>query len=99
MTRKIFAYAILAFSVLAAAQNQPQAGETEEPAAPVEDLRAPAPTLLGGDSGSLEFASELERSNYFRGGITLGATYDDNAANSSTTRTGDFSYSILPHIE
>lgn len=53
--------------------------------------------MLGGDSGSLAFSSELERSNYLRGGITVGAVYDDNAA-STTTKIGDFGYSILPNI-
>src|SRR3954462_2740194 len=68
-----------------------------EPAV-VDDLRAPAPALLGGASSSLAFSSELERSNYLRGGISVGATYDDNAASSATTRIGDLSYSILPNI-
>jgi hypothetical protein len=99
MTRHFFALTVLAASVFSSAQNQPQAGQSDEPAAPVEDLRAPAPALLGGDSGSLAFSSELERSNYIKGGIAVGATYDDNAANSSTTRVGDFSYSILPNIQ
>ena len=98
MTRQIFALTILAASVLAVAQNQPQAGQTDEPVVPVEDLRAPAPALLDGNTDSLAFSSELERSNYLRGGITLSATYDDNAA-SSTTKVGDFSYSILPNIQ
>jgi len=99
MARQIFALTVLAASVLSAGQNQPQAGQTEEPAAPVEDLRAPGPALLTGDSGSLSFSPELERSNYIRGGITVGATYDDNAANTETNRIGDLSYSILPNIQ
>src|SRR5262249_41360816 len=76
--------------------------QTNEPAAPVEDLRAPAPALLVGDADSLSFSSELERSNYLRGGITVGATYDDNASNTGnavTPKIGDFSYSILPNIQ
>ena len=49
---------------------------------------------------SLAFSSELERSNYIRGGITVGATYDDNARNVlPTAQIGDFSYSILPNIQ
>ena len=99
MTRQIFALAVFAASVLSVAQNQPQAGETDQPVAAVEDLRAPAPALLGGDTGSLSFSSELERSNYIRGGITVGATYDDNAGNTADTKIGDFSYSILPSIQ
>jgi len=99
ITRKIFALAVLAASLVAGAQNPPTAGQTEEPALPVEDLRAPAPALLNGDAGSLEFASEMERSNYLRGGVAVGATYDDNAGNSAANRIGDFSYSILPNIQ
>jgi len=99
VTRQIFALSLAAASVLSAAQSQPQAGPTDEPVAPVEDLRAPAPALLGGDAGSLAFSSELERSNYLRGGITVGATYDDNAGNTTANRIGDFGYSILPNIQ
>ncbi len=65
----------------------------------MEDQRAPAPALLSGDTNSLSFSSELERSNYLRYGIGVGATYDDNANNVATGRIGDFSYSILPSIE
>jgi hypothetical protein len=97
--RQLFALIILTAAALSAAQDQPQAGQSDGAVAPTEDLRAPAPALLGGDSGSLAFSSELERSNYIRGGITVGATYDDNAGNSDTTRIGDFSYSILPNIQ
>ncbi len=98
MTRQFFALVALVASVLSAAQNQPQVGQTDEPATPVEDLRAPAPALLNGDSSSLLFSPELERSNYIRAGLTVKANYDDNAAN-TTTKIGDFSYSILPSIE
>jgi hypothetical protein len=106
VTRQIFALAVFAASIVCTAQDQPQAGQTNQPAgqtdqpvAPIEDLRAPAPALLGGDSGSLAFTSELERSNYLRYGIAVSTTYDDNASNSTTDRIGDFSYSILPNIQ
>src|SRR4051812_7823136 len=99
MTRHLFALTFLAAATLSTAQDQPQAGQTEGAVAPTEDLRAPAPALLGGDTDSLAFSSELERSNYIRGGITVGATYDDNAGNAVTPKIGDFSYSILPNIQ
>lgn len=99
MTRQTFALAVFAVSIVCTAQDQPQAGQTSEPAVPVEDLRAPAPALLGGDSASLAFTSELERSNYLRAGIAVSTTYDDNASNRSTDRIGDFSYSVLPNIQ
>jgi hypothetical protein len=94
---------IFGVGVLAAAQEpaSPAAQSQNNGAEPavVDELRAPAPALLGGDSSSLAFSSELERSNYLRGGISIGATYDDNAASSPTTRISDFSYSILPNIQ
>jgi hypothetical protein len=111
MTRQIFALTVFAASVLCAAQdqttgqtnqpqtNQSQVGQAEQPAAPMEDLRAPVPALLGGDSGSLAFTSELERSNYLRAGIAISTTYDDNVSNSTTNKIGDVSYSILPNIQ
>src|SRR5437764_7703874 len=36
------------------------------------------PTLLGGRRTSMAFTPELERSNYLRGGLSVGAAYDDN---------------------
>ncbi|MFZ0477723.1 MAG: hypothetical protein WAL71_01140 [Terriglobales bacterium] len=36
------------------------------------------PSLLGGRGISLAFPAELERSNYLRAGVNVGATYDDN---------------------
>jgi hypothetical protein len=37
------------------------------------------PALLGGKGTSSAFLPELQRSNYLRGGVNVGATYDDNA--------------------
>ncbi|HSS96065.1 MAG TPA: hypothetical protein VLK33_03510 [Terriglobales bacterium] len=99
-SRQSFALLIFAVAVAAMAQDQPtQAQDTVAEPAVVDDLRAPVPALLGGDSNSLAFSSELERSNYLRGGISVGATYDDNANNEVNNRISDFSYSILPNIE
>jgi hypothetical protein len=95
---------VLAAAGLSVAQDQTNTSssaqtQSSEAAPATEDLRAPAPALLGGDSSSLSFSTELERSNYLRGGLSVGATYDDNAENRATDRVGDFSYSILPNIE
>ena len=56
------------------------------------------PTLLGGVGTSTAFLTEMERSNYLRGGINVGATYDDNPlllpeAESNTSET------IFPSIK
>ena len=50
------------------------------------------PALLGGKGTSTAFLTEMERSNYLRGGINVGAAYDDNAlllspAESNTSET------------
>lgn len=101
MGRHLVAFMIFAATVFSAAQDQPSANAQTAEAAPAasDDQRAPAPALLGGDSGSLSFSTELERSNYLRGGISVGATYDDNATSSAVEPVGDLSYSILPNIE
>src|SRR5277367_1647269 len=41
------------------------------------------PALLGGTGISSAFVSELERSNFLRGGLNVGAVYDSNAQLSS----------------
>jgi hypothetical protein len=94
---------VLAPAVVAAAQTQGGSATAvqdngTQPAVE-DDLRAPAPALLNGQAASLEFTPELERSNFLRGGISVGATYDDNATDTTANRVGDFGYSILPHIE
>lgn len=102
MNRQMFAlWAVLAVG-LATAQNQPNSSQAQDSAptpAMVDDQRAPAPALLNGQSMSLSFGPELERSNYLRGGIGIGATYDDNASSTVTNRIGDFGYSVFPNIE
>jgi hypothetical protein len=113
LSRNWMAIAVLAVAMPIAAQDQPT-GQTPPPTpsagtvpapdngaepAVTDDQRAPAPALLGGDNSSLSFSSELERSNYLRGGVSVGSTYDDNAANTVTDRVGDVSYSILPNIQ
>jgi hypothetical protein len=56
------------------------------------------PALLGGPGISSAFSSELERSNYLRGGINVSATYDDNPLLVSSGATSNTSVSIFPNI-
>jgi hypothetical protein len=56
------------------------------------------PALLGGKGISLAFGSELERSNYLRGGVNVGAAYDDNPLLVSSGAVGNTSVSIFPNI-
>lgn len=56
------------------------------------------PSLLGGQGISSFFVSSLERSNYLRGGINVGAAYDDNPLLLSDGAVGNGSVSIFPNI-
>jgi hypothetical protein len=56
------------------------------------------PALLGGKGISSAFLSELERSNYLRGGVNVGAAYDDNPLLASSGEVGNTSVSIFPNI-
>jgi len=59
---------------------------------------APVPVLLDGTVTSLALSSELERTNYWTGGIAAGATYDDNILSSPSGSTGGASFSLMPFI-
>jgi len=56
------------------------------------------PSLLGGRGISLSFPGELERSNYLRGGVNVGATYDDNPLIVATGQQSNTSESFFPNI-
>lgn len=56
------------------------------------------PSLLGGRGISLAFPGELERSNYLRGGVNVGATYDDNPLIVPTGQQSNTSESFFPNI-
>src|SRR5580658_1119581 len=56
------------------------------------------PALLGGAGVTGTFLSEMERSNYLRGGVNVGATYDTNPLLLSGDAVGNASVSIFPNI-
>jgi len=56
------------------------------------------PAMLGGQGTSAAFLSELERSNYLRGGINVSATYDDNPLLLSSGVLSNTSETIFPSI-
>ena len=56
------------------------------------------PAFLGGKGISLAFLSELERSNYLRGGVNVSAAYNDNPLLASSGLVGNTSVSIFPNI-
>lgn len=59
--------------------------------------RPVVPAIVGGYGSSLAFGSEMERSNYIRGGVTLQTTYDDNPFLTNPSVT-NYTYSIFPQI-
>jgi hypothetical protein len=56
------------------------------------------PALLGGPAISASFISELERSNYLRAGLNIGAAYDDNPLLLSSGAASNTSESIFPNV-
>src|SRR5882672_978759 len=56
------------------------------------------PAMLGGPKVSLALGSESERSNYLRGGLNVGGTYDDNAFLTPHNIVGNTTFSVFPNI-
>ena len=56
------------------------------------------PALLGGIGITPAFITELERSNYLRGGVNVGAAYDDNPLLTPGGSVGNGSVSVFPNI-
>ena len=56
------------------------------------------PALLGGSGTSTAFLSEMEKSNYLRGGVNVSATYDDNPLLLSSGIQSNTSETIFPNI-
>jgi len=56
------------------------------------------PALLGGKGFTSDFLTEMERSNYLRAGMNVGAAYDDNALLASTGAQSNTSVSIFPNL-
>jgi len=56
------------------------------------------PAILGGPRTTLDFTSEMERSNYLRAGLNVGAAYDDNALLSDSNGVGNTTFSVFPDI-
>ncbi len=59
-------------------------------------MRAQNPAM--GQSYSLGFASEVPRTNYLLGGVTVGSAYDTNVTSSGTEAVSSASYYITPRI-
>jgi hypothetical protein len=62
------------------------------------DDRAPVPALINGEVRALSFSSELDRTNFLSGGVTLQGTYDDNVLSLPSNPVGGYTAAILPYI-
>ncbi|HUK26219.1 MAG TPA: hypothetical protein VLV49_16685 [Terriglobales bacterium] len=63
-----------------------------------EENVVPVPLPLNLDASSLRFSSETEHRNYLRGGVNLGASYDDNILAQPTHPVGSATYSVMPNL-
>jgi hypothetical protein len=81
-----------ALSAIAGMQTE---GGTEDTSSDLPQI----PGLLGGIGISPAFLSEMERSNYLRGGVNVGAAYDDNPLLLSIGQSSNTSESIFPNIK
>ena len=80
-----------ALSAVAGMQTE---GGTEDASSDLPQI----PALLGGAGMSSAFISELERSNYLRGGVNVGAVYDSNPLMAQSGAESNTSESIFPNI-
>jgi len=82
-----------AAALSAIAGMQPEGG-TEDASSGLPQI----PALLGGAGISSAFISELERSNYLRGGVNVGAVYDSNPLLAQSGAESNTSETIFPNI-
>jgi hypothetical protein len=80
-------------AALSAIAGMQEEGGTEDASSDLPTI----PALLGGQGTSTAFLSEMERSNYLRGGVNVGATYDDNPLLLSSGESNT-SETIFPNI-
>ena len=81
-----------ALSGIVGMQGEGDAGDT------VSNL-PPIPGFLGGIGISPAFTSEMEKSNYLRGGVNVGGVYDSNPLLVSSGAESNTSESIFPNIK
>jgi len=56
------------------------------------------PSFLGGQGSQLVLTTEMERSNYLRGGINISEGYNDNALLTPVAQEGNNTFSVFPNI-
>jgi hypothetical protein len=73
--------------------------QTEAGTADTSNSLPRIPGLLGGAGISAAVLSEMEKSNYLRGGVNVGAAYDTNPLLLSSGEAGNASVSIFPNLK
>jgi hypothetical protein len=85
--------------VFASVAARGQAGSGAEPPLANEDARMATPAAVNVEGSSLAYSTEMERSNYLRGGIAFISAYDSDVYSAADgSAVGDESYSIWPSI-
>src|SRR3984893_2944496 len=69
-------------------------GEAEDASSTLPQI----PSFLGGEGINTTVLSKMDRSNYLRGGVNVGAVCDDNPLLVSIGQTSNTSESIFPNI-
>ncbi len=75
-----------------------QTNETNDAGQPTTTESMTTPSVVGGMGSSLAFTSEMERSNYLRGGATVMAAYQDNVESTVGNVGSDMTYTLGPFI-
>lgn len=80
------------------APESAQANNTSDVGQPTTTESMTTPSVVGGMGSSLAFTSEMERSNYLRGGATVLAAYQDNVESTVGNVGSDMSYTLGPFV-
>jgi hypothetical protein len=97
-TRVSLGLALLGVNSALKAQTNPSSAQAASGAADTSSaMVVPAPVSVEGYS--MDFAPETPRTNYLRGGLNIGAAYDDDVFGSASgSAASDVSYSVAPTI-
>jgi hypothetical protein len=94
----IFLLSTIAARSWAQGDSTPQPPADNSAATPVMDQPMVTPSVVTGAGSPVAFTSEMERSNYLRGGATATAAYQDNVFSSTGNVGSDVSYTLGPFI-
>jgi len=82
----------------APAPTTTQQSDANDTAQPTASAPMVTPPVVSGAGSSLAFTSEMERSNYLRGGVTATVAYQDHVSSLIGDTGSDWSYTIGPFV-